>query len=101
MFANKNESAPAGGLHFLVHEPDELFEEFQVFRPGDLANLADKVTSSLDQVDTTLNPEFFQRSSWTLHVEQFLDFIRVEFGCPVFIPFEPTDEIGESGTFVQ
>src|SRR5262249_1788135 len=63
--------------------------------------LAHQVPPSLDQLNTILDPQLLQRPAGPLHVEQFLDFTRSEFGSPVLVPLQPVDEVRERRPLVE
>ena len=81
-------------LDFLVHQPDKLFEELEIFGPGNLPNLADQISPTLDQLHAAFDPQFLKRTARPLHVEEFLHLFGTEIGSAILVAVQPPDQVG-------
>ncbi len=90
-----------GGFHLFVDEPDELFEELQVFGARDLLHLTDELASAFDEIHAVFDSEFFHRAARSLHLEQFLHLVGAQCGGSVAVAFEPGNESWQRGALVE
>src|SRR5258708_1043830 len=82
----------AVGLHLLVDQADELFEQVEVLGAGDGMDLLDQLAAALDPLDKALDAERGQWAAGALERQEFVDFVGGKLAGAVGVAFHPADE---------